>query len=238
MKKTLTLFQIALFTLAFIAGQASDRETRELDTFSGVSVSSGVDAKLIQGTQNQISIEVNGIQLDRVKTHIKNGVLEVSVKHKKFWFGSWGKKDIDVVITYTEELGRLKASSGSNLFVDHTIVTDELEIAVSSGAHMDVEIDVREVDIDISSGSVVDLSGVTDIAYLESSSGASFRGFGLKANKASADGSSGASIEITVVNDLRADVSSGSSVRYKGDPKDKDIDKSSGGSVRQVSIGI
>ena len=63
MKKTLTLLQIALFTLAFITAQATDRETRDLDTFTGVSVSSGVDAKLIQGTHNQISIEVDGLSL-------------------------------------------------------------------------------------------------------------------------------------------------------------------------------
>jgi len=237
MKKTLTIIQIALLTLALITGHATDRETRNLDAFSGVSVSSGVNAKLIQGTHNEISIEVDGIEIDRVKTYIKNDVLVVSVKHKKFWFGSWGKKDIDVVITYTEDLSKLKASSGSNLIADHTIFADELDIDISSGAHMELDVKAYEVNIDLSSGSVGRLSGVSKVAYVESSSGAHLQAYDLRTDKASADGSSGSSIQITVVNDLRADVSSGASVRYKGDPQ-RDIDKSSGGSVKQVSVGI
>lgn len=238
MQKSLTFLQTGLLILTLFVAQAADRETRDLDAFSGISVSSGIDAKLIEGTTNEISIQVDGIELERVKTYIKNDVLVVSVKHKRSWFSAWKKKDIDVVITYTENLESLKATSGSNLYADHVIRGDELEIDISSGAHIDVEVDVREVEVDLSSGSVADITGDTDVAYIDSSSGATFRGFGLVAEKAHTDGSSGSAIEVSVLHDLRADVSSGASVRYKGSPTNKSIDKSSGGSVSQESTGV
>ncbi len=238
MKQIITILQIVAFSLIFISAQATDREVRDLQSFSGISVSSGVNAEIIRGDHNEIAISVDGIELDRVETRIKNDVLVVSVKQKKFWFGGWKKKDIDVVITYTEELESLRASSGSQLYASHTIVTDDLDIDVSSGALIDVDLDANEVDIDISSGSVTKIAGVSDIAYIESSSGATFRGYDLRVDKVRTDGSSGSSIEITVLTDLRAEVSSGASVRYKGDPKNTEVDKGSGGSVKQVSSGI
>jgi len=238
MSKTITFFQTALFALTIFAAQATERETRDLSNFHGVSVSSGVDAELIKGDHNEISITVDGIDIERVKTEVKNGVLVVSVKSKNSWFGAWKKKDIDVIITYTDELETLRASSGSKLSADHIIYTDDLEIDISSGANVDLDIDATDVDIDMSSGSYAKIGGVTAVAYVKTSSGATLSAFDLRADKASTKGSSGSSSSITVVNSLRADVSSGASVRYKGNPVETDIDKSSGGSVRQVSSGI
>ena len=238
MKQLLTFLQIGLFSLAFITAQATDRETRNLDSFSGISVSSGVDAKLIKGNTNEIQITVKGIELERIKTQIKNDVLVVSVKNKRSWFSRWNKKDIDVVITYSDDLDRIAASSGSNLYSDHTLVTEDLEIDASSGAHIDVEVDAQDVDIDISSGSVVDLRGTGSSVYVDSSSGSSLRAYDLVTDRLNTEGSSGSSVQITVLNNLKVDVSSGASVQYRGNPENKDIDKSSGGSVRQVSKGV
>jgi len=235
MKIVLTYLKLTLFTLASITADASDRETRDLRDFSGVSVSAGVDATLVKGDHNEITITVDGIELDRVRTDIKGDVLEVSVKQKRWWFGSWKKKDIDVVITYNGDLEELRASSGSQLHAEQTITADNLDIKVSSGASINIEINTDHLNLDMSSGSTAQLTGIADAAYVGTSSGATLKAYSLKTDKADIDSSSGSTVKISVVNDLVVDVSSGAGISYKGNPINRDIDKSSGGSVRQTS---
>ena len=98
---------------------------------------------------------------------------------------------------------------------------------------MEVEIEVRDASIDISSGASLNVSGSAGSTEIDMSSGSSLNGYGLQTGSVDIDGSSGSSARIHVTDNLVADVSSGATVKYKGNPSNKNIDKSSGGSVRQ-----
>lgn len=226
-KAILVLFSVLLSSLAW-----SQSETRSVDRFDMVSVATGIDAKLVKGSDNSVYIESSSVDLDKILTEVKNGELNVYVKKK--WYQGWGKSyKINATITYSGELSAISSSSGAEITADHVISSDELDLSSSSGADLELDINVDKLDADVSSGADIDISGQATDAVVEASSGSSFDGKDLKCDKADLDVSSGADIYITVNKELVADASSGGSIKYKGNPSKRDIDKSSGGSVRQ-----
>ncbi len=240
MKFSLQIISLVFFTLTHQVSFASDTETRDLSSFSGISVAAGIEATLVQGDENSIEITVSGIELDKITTDISRGVLKVSVNNKNKWWKNLGigsRRDVDVVITYKSELDYISSSSGSSVHAAHTINASNLELKTSSGANMELNLDVNDLEADLSSGSTMDLSGDATYSEIDLSSGSTYRGFNLKSKNVNVDGSSGSSAKVNVSHSLTADVSSGASVKYSGSPTDRDIDKSSGGSVNQVSKG-
>ena len=131
-------------------------------------------------------------------------------------------------------LDKLKAGSGSDVKFENNISSTDLVVDISSGASVAGSITTSNLRVDQSSGSSSKLSGTADNVNVTVSSGASFDGFNLASNNCNATASSGADVNITVNKELVANVSSGASVDYKGTASQKDIDKSSGGSVRKV----
>lgn len=85
---------------------------------------------------------------------------------------------------------------------------------------------------DLSSAARCELSGRADRATVDVSSAAKFAGGGLTVAECSVDASSAGSVRVCCTERLRADVSSGASVRYSGDCE-ASFSKSSGGSVRK-----
>lgn len=228
MKKTI-LILVSIFLTAIVFGQ--ETETRSLSNFDEISVATGINATLVSGNKNEIKITAKGVELENVKSEIENGKLVVKIKKK---WNDWSSKrtDVSATITYSQELEGVSSSSGASVRTENSIISDNLELAASSGASLEVDIQCRSVNVDVSSGARIEASGSTTDITIDISSGSTYRGYGLSAKNATIEGSSGASAQISVSNSLEADVSSGASVKYKGNPSNKDIDKSSGGSVK------
>ncbi len=82
-----------------------------------------------------------------------------------------------------------------------------------------------------SSGSSVTIDGTTTNAVYDSSSGARIDAKFLIASIADADVSSGGNISLHATKKLKADASSGGSIKYKGNPASKNIDSGMSGSI-------
>lgn len=206
-------------------------ETRSLDNFSKISVSSGIKAVLVKGTKNQITIEADDVELDKIETEVSGEKLRVKIE-ESWWKFNWGKKrKVSVVITYTSELSGISASAGSNITSDNIISGNNLDINSSSGANLKLEIDAASVDASASSGAQLNLSGKAAKLDVDVSSGAGFNGYDLVSDDVEADASSGANARVWASNKIKANASSGGNISYKGSPGSKDVNKSSGGSV-------
>ncbi len=233
MKNFTTLFLILI--TGSIGLSAQNTETRELNTFDQIHVATGIHATLIPGNTNKIVLTAKGIDLDKVKSQVKDGALTVKITNNKLWNWSIKKQKVEALITYASELEEISTSSGASIVSEHDIISNDLSIEASSGSKIHVDLVSDEVAIEVSSGASIKAGGRTTDLEVDISSGASFKGYDLVADNVDVDGSSGASARVNVTENLVVDVSSGSSVKYKGNPKTKDIEKSSGGSVRQSS---
>ena len=209
-----------------------DSETRDLSGFTRISVASGIKATLVSGSTNKVDITVEGIALDKIITDVSGDKLKVTVD-QKWWkmIGRSSKRKVSVVITYTEELEYISSSSGSSVKSENVINSDDLGLKSSNGSNLRLEIKAGDVTVDVSSGASMSLKGQADDLVVDLSSGSTYNGMELRSNDVNVEASSGASAKVWVTGVFVAEVSSGASIRYKGDPSSKNIDKSSGGSV-------
>ena len=68
---------------------AQKSEVRNVSDFHGVAVSASVDAELVKGTTDKVTIMVENYDLEDVETEVKNGILKVNMKGKGWGNGSW-----------------------------------------------------------------------------------------------------------------------------------------------------
>ena len=201
-----------------------EREIKE--QFSEVKVSMGIDLFLTQGNNVKLTIEADDNIIDLLITEVKGDVLHI------YFDKNIGRVESKKVYLTMSDINSLSASSGADIVTKSKIVTDKLNLSASSGADIEAELEVKELICKSSSGSDIELKGTSNKANVKASSGSEIDAAALIASFVTAESSSGADISITANESITADASSGGDINYKGSPKEKDIEKSSGGSVR------
>lgn len=212
----------------------ANAETRNISgSFHAIRVSDGIDLLLSQGSQAAVAVSASKPEYQaKIKTVVENGVLKIY--YDENW-GGWNSKNRNLKAYVTcVNLDELKASSGSDVNISGVIRASDFTLSVSSGSDFDGQLEVASINISCSSGSDITLSGSAKTAHIHSSSGSDFNGLSFSTENCDADASSGSDIEIAVSKELKAEASSGGSVRYKGTAVIKEISKSSGGSVKKV----
>lgn len=202
----------------------------EVSSFSEVSTHSGLNVHLIKSQEERVEVEMRKGNFKDLVIEVRKNKLHIKVKPKGFWNSTSTAADIDVYYKYIDDLD---ASSGSSIDSEDVLETKKLDVDISSGASINLEVDADIVDADISSGSTLTLSGITDEQKIDISSGASYIAKALKSKKAAVDASSGSSATVNCTMEIRAEASSGATINYFGNPKEKqiDTDKWSGGSI-------
>lgn len=218
MKKTFLLSGLMVFiTLSCLAQKEVAEpfaEKRTVAAFHSIEVSAGIQVLLTKGDKEELAVAVDKKEyLDHIFTSVSsNGVLKITREEDwKFWTGIKNWK-VTVYVSYTT-LKSLKASSGS----------------IIKGTAMQLS----NLNAKVSSGGVIDITGKVDDLVVDASSGAMFKGYSLQAAKCRAESSSGGGVYVNIEKELNADASSGGYIRYKGQGLIRDINISSGGSVKR-----
>jgi hypothetical protein len=229
--KTRNLFaafvMVALSITSVTAQEKS--EMRNVAGFNGIDVSEGIKVELTQGKAESVEVIADAGYIDRVITELEGTKLNIYLKGND-WNG-WNKKVLVKISAIKVE--SIEASSGSSLATQNLLESERMILSVSSGASIQVAFTAPNSSCEASSGASAKLKGVTKFFSAEAGSGSSIEAKELKAVKVKAEVSSGATIEVDAEEELNAEASSGGSVIYVGDPKMKDIEKSSGGSVKK-----
>ena len=243
MKKS-SLIILSLFLSITIWAQS---ETRDLSSFSSVSVGESIDLILKKGSKESAKITVDDIPLDEVITDISGNSLKIYLEGN-----SYRNVDVTIVLTYVSLEGikssssssiraegeitakgnfEIKCSSSGNITAE--VIAESIEIDVSSSGDVDLVVDTDEMEIEVSSSGDIDIRGRAGSIEASASSSGSIDGYELICGDADLRTSSSASIKLTINGDLEARASSGSSIRYKGSTKRVDVDSSSGASIKR-----
>ena len=235
--KTIKLFAIILFVTAIFQSTAimattvrDGRQTRPITGFHGVSVSSGIDLYLTQKNVEEVFVEADSEDLDKIITNVEDGILKIYIKEKSWWGIGWNKRPRKVYVSF-KTLDKLHASAGSDVYSTSVLKLDNLDIEASSGSDIKIELEANEVHVGSSSGSDISLKGRAKSIRADASSGSDIKAGDFETQKCSAHVSSGADIRVNVTEELDAHASSGGDISYSGNPKLKNINKSSGGDV-------
>lgn len=235
--KAIKLLTLALFITAFfqspvlLAKQThTDRQTRQVGEFHGISVSNGIDLFLSQKSTEEVVVEADSEDLNKIITEVEGGILKIYVKDKSFFNLNWNKHSRKVYVSF-KTLDKLDASSGSDASSQSLLKLDKIKLYSSSGLGMKLEIEANELSAESSSGSDISLKGKAEVLQADASSGSDLNASEFQTKKCKASASSGSDVKLFVTEELEANASSGGNIQYSGDPKKKDINQSSGGDV-------
>ena len=223
MKKLLVAILVGVSAIAW----AQQSENRNVGSFKGIKVAEGIDVYLKKGDKESLKVEVTGIKTSDVITEVSGDYLKIHMQE-----GRYKDRTVKVYVTYVE-IGKLSASSASNIFADGPIKTKALSLSASSAGTIDIEIDVEELEAGASSAGDLHLSGKARSIELDASSAGQIDAYELISDVVDVETSSAGSAKVNAIKEIEAHASSGGSIRYKGNPERSNTNSSSGGSVKK-----
>jgi hypothetical protein len=201
------------------------KSERQIGSFESISASAGIDVILIQDSVVKVVVEADENLQDNIKTEVSNGELKISPE-------KWIRKSkMKTVYVTFKSIHSFEASSGSDVKSKSALKLSSLDLSATSGAKIDLSLVVNDLTIEGSSGGDIDLSGSVENLSVDGSSGVNIKASDLQSKTCNAGASSGATIKIYVSEKIIAKASSGGNISVAGNPKEKNIEKSSGGDV-------
>jgi len=200
-------------------------ETRDLDEFSKISVSRGMNVYITQGTSTKVTVKADENLLKVIDTYVDDETLKVTCT--KMIKNATSNK----VYVTVPDLKNIKSTSGSNIFSEDSLKTGNLEIKSTAGSNIRLSLESGELTISAAAGSNIFLNGMAKSVVMKASSGSNIKAGDLQTENCDAKVSSGANIWIKVQNGLTAKASSGGNLFYSGEPNPLNITKSSGGNI-------
>lgn len=223
---------IALFlnSCTFMSGIEGNRnvisENRTLSgDFTAIKVSQGIDVFLNQAPEINLKVEMDENLHELLLTEVVNHELQISFKENV------GRRKASNIYLSMPEITAIRTSSGADLQAHEMIKAEKIKLKASSGSEIEIAIEASKIACYSSSGSQIELKGSCDDLIAESSSGSDIEAESLKSKTVNARASSGSKIEVNASESIVAKASSGADIDCIGHPKNKDISKSSGGSI-------
>jgi hypothetical protein len=203
------------------------RESRDIEGFTGIRVSSGIDVIIKQGSGETVLVETDENLHEVIETEWRNDMLhvfsEVNIKRAK-------SKKVFVTI---RELNRIKITSAGDVIGEGKFTCKELEIDISSAGDLNLEVDASKIDISLSSSGDAKLTGRTGILVANLSSAGDLNAFGLESAVCRVTASSAGNARVWVTEEIDASASSAGDIYYRGDPQTRNVRSSSAGGIHQ-----
>ena len=223
-----SVISLFLATGAFSQNNSARKsQVRKVGSFDKVKASKGINVTFIEGSKEEVQVDiVNGSPND-VVTQLKNKRLTVKMKTKIY-------KDVavQVYITYVD-LREVDAGSGATVDAENTIVTDKLHLDAGTDANIKLEIDVNALEADVSAGKI-ELSGKVKSQLVKANTGGKYLAYDLESEETIARANTAGKVEVTVTKSLQGTASNGGTISYKGNPEKVTKKVSMGGKVEEA----
>ncbi len=226
-KTTLSLFFVAASLSVFAQNWKKDRA---VSGFTGLSVNSGIDVYLTQGSSEKLTLEVKGFDEDDVIAEVKNGTLKLYVD--KPWSMNWGRsRSVKAYLTF-KALKNIQANGGSDLFSEGTLTFNDLNIQVNGGADAKLNLKAAgELNVQANGGADVELTGSARKLNADGNGGADLKASKLTAEVVNAKSSGGSDVYVYATKEITLEASGGSDLYYSGPARVSGQHKSGGADI-------
>ena len=235
-----TLLLLLLASSMVIEGSAQkaiindpNAEKRSIGSFSGITVSNGIDIYLSQGDEEGLVVSASEIKYrDKIKAEVKDGVLTIWYDHGSNI--SWGvhNKKTKAYISF-KNISSLKASGASDVYVTGTLKVPELNLHLSGASDMKGQVDIGSLTAAISGASDMNITGRIDNLKIDASGASDLKNYGLIVQNCDADASGASDIKITVEKELSATASGASDIIIRGNAVIKNMKQSGASTVKK-----
>lgn len=212
----------------------ADTERRQVDGFTEIAVSSGIEVTLTQGANFAVDVEAD--DTDDIVTEVVGDTLRIYRDNSWNWYSFgllslfMGDDELKASVTLPE-LTRVRSSGGSDVRGQGSFTGDNLELRSSGGSNVTLDLNYDAIDVRSSGGSTMHLSGTANRGILSSSGGSRQNNEDLAIKDAELRSSGGSNLNVGIVEELRARASGGSDIRYEGDPRLRSVDESGGADI-------
>lgn len=185
--------------------------------------------ELIRSKERELLIEmVSGNESD-INVEVTDGKLKI--KAKGIFNTSKIKAKMKLKLPAWEVI---TASAGAKVFSFENWSGNDLLLKSSSGARLKMVVNAGIVSAQVSSGAYIALKGTAQSVKFKASSSAELDAIELKSNNAEVYCSSGSRLKLRVDEELKAKASSGGTIKYIGNAKRVETNKTSGGVVDRL----
>lgn len=175
--------------------------------FNSVEVSHGIDVELSMDQNPKVLVIADENLVDLITTEVKNNTLHITAEKI---IGNAKSKKVQVGV---KSLTGLKASTGSNLWSEGTLLAGDLAVHASSGGEISITVDAKSLQLSASSGADLQVEGKTVDLTAKASSGAHVDSGDLQAQNIQAKASSGGNVVVVKADNITIDEGSGGHVQ-------------------------
>ncbi len=202
---------------------------KELGDFTELKVYNGIELELIR-TEDQQKAEITGEKAEKVKIKNNGGKLKFTLKFPDL--SADGK--VLVKLYHKSDIQVIDGNEGATI-TGKDIDQTHLEVRSQERAFINLVIKTKHLKVKSSSGGIIKLTGSSKNQDIDSDLYGVYHGYGLKVSDLSElRVGSGAKAEINAGETLKAKVTFGGSIFYKGNPEVIKDKKVAGGIIKQV----
>lgn len=200
---------------------------RDIESFTGLRVSSGIDVYLTQGNKTSVTVEADENLHEYIKTEVRNGILNV--------YSEANIRDAERKRAYVtmNEINSIRTSSAGDVIGETPIKAGKLELSASSAGDIKLDVTADEIHLDISSSGDITLNGNAGSLEADLSSAGDLNAYELQVKEADISVSSAGDADIHVTDKITARASSAGDINYRGNPKYVDAHSSSAGGIHR-----
>lgn len=220
---------VCLVLASSFAQAQTQTEIRKVAGFTGVKAGGAFEIILAQGASESVKIEAEQKMLNKIKTEVKEGVLNIYTDGR-----TEVNSPVRIFITM-KELQKIDLGGACKLSGVSTFASGKIVLNTSGAARIELKVKTSELDITAAGAGTIDLQGIAARLKANLSGATSLRAYELEANSVSIEASGASSAKVKAGSEITADASGASSINYKGEPNTKNINKSGSSFVRSES---
>lgn len=214
--KTIAL-SVLLAASGLLSADRDWKKDRTVSSFTGLSVSSGIDVYLTQGGSEKLTIEAKGIDEDDVKSEIRNGTLKLYIERRGMsWGFNFGRdRYVKAYVTF-RQLRNIQASGGADIFGQGNLTFNDLNVEASGGSDIKMDLKADELNASASGGADLILNGSARTLNANGSGGADLDARKLTVEVCNANSSGGSDVYVNATREVSMKASGGSDIYYYG----------------------
>lgn len=202
-------------------------QTREMGSFDRIETNGVFNVILDQGAMEVVKVETDDNLQDLIITEVKNNELMIRMKDSSS-FGKITKMNVFVTL---KDISGIKTEGVGSIKCLNTLHLKNIELKCDGVGNTSLDLDAERIDIKTAIVGVMELKGRAKHVCIDHDGIGGIQAFGLQAEnmELKIDGVGGA--EVFASNELKIEANGVGGVKYKGNPKVKNIEAKGIGKV-------
>jgi hypothetical protein len=231
-------FILSLGLLLSIVAQAQSQGSQDYAfLFRKVKIKGIMEVVMTQGAESKIHVEGDPAALSDLRVEANNGELVIATRvldqiTTKRYDYEHEKARIRVQITFTE-LEAVESQRGADVRVTSEVKAGRFKAEASSGGLLYLTVQTPLLKMEAVQGGQLTISGKATYQESRVATGGELHAFDLSSEEVNIRANTGGMAQVRAEKSLEAHAGTGASIEYRGNPRNRAVNTSLGGEIRQ-----